>query len=80
MKQSLMPIVVLAPSRYSWRQKAKYVMGVEIVPQAIEDAKRNAELNGLSQHLFRSRPSRRSHPTLVQRRQNCRCLSGRPST
>ncbi|RDI38482.1 23S rRNA (uracil(1939)-C(5))-methyltransferase RlmD [Falsibacillus pallidus] len=27
-------------------QKAKKVLGVEIVPQAIEDAKRNAELNG----------------------------------
>jgi 23S rRNA (uracil1939-C5)-methyltransferase len=29
-------------------QKAKKVYGVEIVPEAIEDAKRNAELNGIS--------------------------------
>lgn len=28
-------------------QKAKQVYGVEIVPQAIEDAKRNAEINGI---------------------------------
>ncbi|MGD6817973.1 23S rRNA (uracil(1939)-C(5))-methyltransferase RlmD [Metabacillus sp. 113a] len=33
-------------------QKAKKVYGVEIVPEAIEDAKRNAELNGLSNAEF----------------------------
>ena len=32
-------------------QKAKEVYGVEIVPQAIEDAKRNAELNGIDKCL-----------------------------
>ncbi|GEN83725.1 23S rRNA (uracil-C(5))-methyltransferase RlmCD [Sporosarcina luteola] len=33
-------------------QKAKEVYGVEIVPQAIEDAKRNAELNGITNANF----------------------------
>ncbi len=33
-------------------QKAGFVMGVEIVPQAIEDAKRNAELNGFTNTYF----------------------------
>ncbi|MDN4608306.1 23S rRNA (uracil(1939)-C(5))-methyltransferase RlmD [Sporosarcina highlanderae] len=33
-------------------QKAKEVYGVEIVPQAIEDAKRNAELNGMTNAYF----------------------------
>ena len=33
-------------------QKAKQVYGVEIVPQAIEDAKQNAELNGITNAQF----------------------------
>jgi 23S rRNA (uracil1939-C5)-methyltransferase len=33
-------------------QKAKKVYGVEIVPEAIEDAKRNAELNGINNVEF----------------------------
>lgn len=33
-------------------QKAKKVFGVEIVPEAIEDAKRNAELNGIKNAEF----------------------------
>ncbi|MBB4825524.1 23S rRNA (uracil1939-C5)-methyltransferase [Sporosarcina luteola] len=33
-------------------QRAKEVYGVEIVPQAIEDAKRNAELNGITNAHF----------------------------
>ena len=33
-------------------QKAKKVFGVEIVPEAIEDAKRNAELNGITNASF----------------------------
>jgi 23S rRNA (uracil1939-C5)-methyltransferase len=33
-------------------QKAKKVFGVEIVPEAIEDAKRNAELNGFTNAEF----------------------------
>ena len=33
-------------------QKAKQVYGVEIVPQAIEDAKRNATLNGFTNAEF----------------------------
>jgi 23S rRNA (uracil1939-C5)-methyltransferase len=33
-------------------QKAKEVFGVEIVPEAIEDAKRNADLNGMTNASF----------------------------
>jgi 23S rRNA (uracil1939-C5)-methyltransferase len=33
-------------------QKAKRVFGVEVVPEAIEDAKRNAELNGITNAEF----------------------------
>ena len=43
-------------------QKAKYVMGVEIVPQAIEDAKRNAALNGFSNTLFEAGPAEQVIP------------------
>lgn len=38
-------------------QKAGHVMGVEIVPQAIEDAKRNAELNGFTNTYFEAGPA-----------------------
>ncbi|TQR17701.1 23S rRNA (uracil(1939)-C(5))-methyltransferase RlmD [Psychrobacillus vulpis] len=38
-------------------QKAKQVLGVEIVPQAIEDAKRNAELNGFENTYFEAGPA-----------------------
>lgn len=38
-------------------QRAKFVMGVEIVPQAIEDAKRNADLNGFTNTLFEAGPA-----------------------
>ncbi len=38
-------------------QKAKAVMGVEIVPQAIEDAKRNAVLNGFTNTYFEAGPA-----------------------
>ncbi|TWT24083.1 23S rRNA (uracil(1939)-C(5))-methyltransferase RlmD [Planomicrobium sp. CPCC 101110] len=43
-------------------QKAKFVMGVEIVPQAIEDAKRNAELNGFTNTLFEAGPAEQVIP------------------
>jgi len=43
-------------------QQAEFVMGVEIVPQAIEDAKRNAELNGLSNTLFEAGPAEQVIP------------------
>lgn len=43
-------------------QQAKFVMGVEIVPQAIEDAKRNAELNGLTNTLFEAGPAEQVIP------------------
>lgn len=35
-------------------QQANEVYGVEIVPQAIEDAKRNAELNGITNAFFKA--------------------------
>lgn len=38
-------------------QKAKQVLGVEIVEQAIEDAKRNAELNGFTNTYFEAGPA-----------------------
>ena len=38
-------------------QKAGHVMGVEIVEQAIEDAKRNAELNGFTNTYFEAGPA-----------------------
>lgn len=38
-------------------QKAKEVYGVEIVPQAIEDAKRNAELNNIDNTYFEAGPA-----------------------
>jgi len=38
-------------------KKAKQVMGVEIVEEAIEDAKRNAELNGFTNTYFEAGPA-----------------------
>jgi 23S rRNA (uracil1939-C5)-methyltransferase len=38
-------------------KQAKQVLGVEIVPQAIEDAKRNAEINGLHNTYFEVGPA-----------------------
>ena len=38
-------------------KQAKEVYGVEIVPQAIEDAKRNAELNGINNAYFEAGPA-----------------------
>lgn len=38
-------------------KQAKSVMGVEIVPQAIEDAKRNAALNGFANTYFEAGPA-----------------------
>ncbi len=38
-------------------KKAKQVMGVEIVEEAIEDAKRNAELNGFANTYFEAGPA-----------------------
>lgn len=38
-------------------QQAGHVMGVEIVPQAIEDAKRNAEINGFTNTYFEAGPA-----------------------
>lgn len=44
-------------------QKAKKVYGVEIVPQAIEDAKKNAELNGMTNVEFEAGPAEVVIPT-----------------
>ena len=44
-------------------QKAKKVYGVEIVPQAIEDAKKNAELNGMANVEFEAGPAEVVIPT-----------------
>lgn len=38
-------------------KNAKQVLGVEIVPQAIEDAKRNAEINGFTNTYFEAGPA-----------------------
>ncbi|MFD0589952.1 23S rRNA (uracil(1939)-C(5))-methyltransferase RlmD [Paenibacillus sp. GCM10027627] len=38
-------------------RKAGHVYGVEIVPEAIEDAKRNAELNGIENTTFEAGPA-----------------------
>ncbi|QJC53548.1 23S rRNA (uracil(1939)-C(5))-methyltransferase RlmD [Paenibacillus albicereus] len=38
-------------------RRAGHVYGVEIVPEAIEDAKRNAELNGISNASFEAGPA-----------------------
>ncbi len=38
-------------------KQAKQVLGVEIVPQAIEDAKRNAEINGFENTYFEAGPA-----------------------
>ncbi|MBT2584106.1 23S rRNA (uracil(1939)-C(5))-methyltransferase RlmD [Planococcus sp. ISL-109] len=43
-------------------QRAKFVMGVEIVPQAIEDAQRNATLNGFTNTLFEAGPAEQVIP------------------
>ena len=44
-------------------QKAKKVYGVEIVPQAIEDAKKNAELNDMTNVEFEAGPAEVVIPT-----------------
>ncbi|SFE64210.1 23S rRNA (uracil1939-C5)-methyltransferase [Bacillus sp. OV194] len=47
-------------------QKAKKVYGVEIVPEAIEDARRNAELNGLDNTEFAAGESEVVIPALKE--------------
>ena len=55
-------------------QKAKFVMGVEIVPQAIEDAKRNAELNGFTNTLFEAGPAEEVIPRWYKEGKNADVL------
>jgi 23S rRNA (uracil1939-C5)-methyltransferase len=47
-------------------KKAKQVMGVEIVEEAIEDAKRNAELNGFTNTYFEAGPAEEVIPRWYQ--------------
>ncbi|MCH7323119.1 23S rRNA (uracil(1939)-C(5))-methyltransferase RlmD [Solibacillus sp. MA9] len=47
-------------------QKAGHVMGVEIVEQAIEDAKRNAKLNGFTNTYFEAGPAEEVIPRWYQ--------------
>ncbi|MDO5388292.1 MAG: 23S rRNA (uracil(1939)-C(5))-methyltransferase RlmD [Clostridia bacterium] len=49
-------------------QKAKYVYGVEIVPQAIENAKENAKLNNIKNAEFFTGKSEAIVPELCQKR------------
>ncbi|MBO2536547.1 23S rRNA (uracil(1939)-C(5))-methyltransferase RlmD [Rummeliibacillus suwonensis] len=55
-------------------KKAKYVMGVEIVPQAIEDAKRNAKLNGLDNTYFEAGPAEEVIPRWYKEGKNADVL------
>jgi len=47
-------------------QKAKKVVGVEIVPQAVEDAKKNAELNGINNVEFHEGAAEEVIPKLYE--------------
>ena len=46
-------------------QRAKEVFGIEYVPRAVEDAKRNAELNGIGNAEFLAGPAEEILPRLV---------------
>jgi len=48
-------------------QKAKHVYGVEIVPEAIEDAKKNAALNGIENVTFEAGPAEKVIPKWVEK-------------
>ncbi len=52
-----MPIVASAQFPCSSHKKAKEVYGVEIVQEAIKDAKRNAELTGIDNAYFEAGPA-----------------------
>ena len=52
MRQFGICTVELERFHYFLAQKAKKVYGVEIIPQAIEDAKRNAAINGFENAEF----------------------------
>ena len=53
-------------SRCSWRGRRGQVYGVEIVPEAIEDARRNAALNGIANATFEVGRGRGRHPALAE--------------
>ncbi|WP_342577483.1 23S rRNA (uracil(1939)-C(5))-methyltransferase RlmD [Psychrobacillus sp. FSL K6-2843] len=55
-------------------QRAKQVLGVEIVPQAIEDAKRNAELNGFTNTYFEAGPAEEVIPRWYKEGKNADVL------
>lgn len=48
-------------------QKAKHVIGVEIVEQAIKDAKRNAEINGIKNAEFIAGPAEKVIPEIYDK-------------
>ena len=51
-KPSLTPTAESEPSRCSWRKKLEKVYGVEVVPEAVTDAKKNARLNKMDNAEF----------------------------
>lgn len=55
-------------------KKAKMVMGVEIVPQAIADAKRNAEINNLTNTFFEAGPAEEVIPRWYKEGKNADVL------
>lgn len=59
-------------------KKAKKVYGVEIVPQAIEDAKKNAELNGLYNTEFLCGKAEEVVPAFYQDKRNAEDVGSRP--
>ncbi len=59
-------------------RKAKKVYGVEIVPQAIEDAKKNAELNGLYNTEFFCGKAEEVVPAFYQDERNAEDVGSRP--
>ena len=59
-------------------QKAKQVYGVEIVPAAIEDAKKNAALNKIENAEFYVGKAEEVLPGKIRKgRSVCRCYRGR---
>ena len=61
-------------------QKAKFVYGVEIVPAAIEDAKENAKLNGLTNAEFFVGKAEEVLPENKKKRHLCGCDRGGSAT
>ncbi|MBQ7278912.1 MAG: 23S rRNA (uracil(1939)-C(5))-methyltransferase RlmD [Clostridia bacterium] len=56
-------------------QKAKQVIGIEIVPQAVENAQANAKRNGICNARFLCAPAEEALPRLVGEGQHLDCLT-----